>query len=274
MNEPVERDSAALLLPLIRNLCDLSPDHAVWKNADAGLDGTGDIDFVAPRSTWPAVEGAFRSWARDETMGPVIACRHMPDTIFLIAVDRVRTDFVQLDVRSRMTFRGSTVFVAEDLRSCFELDDRGFRRLRAGAEGLLKLVVSGIAPGGRSKDRSLAKEGVVELLSRDPRGLEAAAALFGPVGAAARSGAEALTEGRWNRRAMAAVEAWFVVKGLTEPLTALGRARAKRAKAGCELIQTSIRSSRRIPGDLDEWLARVEQDHAPSGTVPVQEKRH
>jgi hypothetical protein len=273
MSHFVERDSAALLLPLLRDLCDLSAANAVWKNADAGLDGTGDVDFAAPRSVWPAIEDVFRSWAAEGGMGPVVACGHMPDTLFLIAVDRSRSDFVQLDVRSRMTFRGSTVFLPDDLESCSELDARGFRRLRPGAEGLLKLVVSGIAPGGRPKDRALVKEGVVELLSRDPHGMVAGAALCGPVREAARSGAEALSEGGWNRRAMATVEAWFVVKGLTEPLTAWGRARAKRAKARCELIQTSIRSSRRIPGNLNEWLARVELDHTAFGAMRAQEEQ-
>ncbi|CAN5577195.1 hypothetical protein BH20ACT23_BH20ACT23_23540 [soil metagenome] len=269
MSQSRERDSAALWLPLLRDLSHLSPDHAVWKNAESGLKGTGDVDFVAPQSSWPAVEEAFRSWAECNAMGPVIACRHMPDTVFLVAVDRARSDFVQLDVRSRMTFRGSTVFVPGDLGACFELDTRGFRRLRPGAEGLLKLVVSGIAPGGRPKHRAIAKESVVELLTRDPRGVDAGAAVCGPVRDAARRGAQAVRESRWNRRAMATVEAWFVAKGLAEPLTVWGRARAKRAKSECLLIQTSIKQSRRISGEIEDWLRRVETDHAVSGVLPA-----
>lgn len=274
MSSDGERDSATMLLPLLQELCGLSPDSAVWKNADSGLSGAGDVDFVTPQRAWTAVEAVFRSWARGCGLRPVIACRHMPDTIFLIAVDRARNDFIQLDVRSRMTFHGSTVFVPSDLGSCFELDERGFRRLRPGAEGLLKLVISGIAPAGRPRERAIAKEDVVHLLSRDPQGVIAGAALCAPVGKAAQSGAQALVEGGWNRRAMATVEAWFVVKGFTDPRIAWRRVRAKRAKARCELIQTSIKSSRRISGNVDDWLTRVEQDHADFAAISVPEERH
>ena len=273
MSSEGERDSATLLLPLLQELSELSPDSAVWKNADSGLSGAGDVDFVTPQRAWPAVESIFRFWARDRDLGPVIACRHMPDTMFLIAVDRARNEFIQLDVRSRMTFHGSTVFVPSDLKECFQLDERGFRRLRPGAEGLLKLVISGIAPAGRPRQRAIVKEDVVQLLSGDSRGVIAGAALCAPVGKAARSGAQALVEGGWNRRAMATVEAWFVVKAFTEPRTALRRIRAKRAKARCELIQTSIKSSRRIPGNVNDWVTRAEKDHAAFGAMSVSEER-
>jgi thymidylate kinase len=274
MSSADERDSATLLLPLLQELSALSPDSAVWKNVDSGLSGSGDVDFVAPKRSWPAAETLFRSWARGCELGPVIVCRHMPDTMFLIAVDRARNDFIQLDVRSRMTFRGSTVFVPSDLGSCFELDERGFRRLRPGAEGLLKLVISGIAPGGRPRERAIVKEDVVQLLSGDSQGLIAGAALCAPVGKAVRSGAQALVEGGWNRRAMATVEAWFVVKGVTEPRTAWRRVRAKQAKERCELIQTSIKSSRRIPGNVNDWVTRVGQDHTTFAATSVLGKRH
>jgi len=274
MSSEGKRDSATRLLPLLQELSEVSPDSAVWKNVDSGLSGAGDVDFVTPQRAWPAVEGVFRSWARAWELGPVIVCRHMPDTMFLIAVDQARNDFVQLDVRSRMTFHGSTVFVPSDLGSCFELDERGFRRLRPGAEGLLKLVISGIAPAGKPRQRAIVKEDVVQLLSRDSQGVMAGAALCAPVQMAARSGAQALVEGGWNRRAMATVEAWFVVKGFTEPRTAWRRVRAKRAKAHCELIQTSIKSSRHIPGNIDDWLTRVEKDHAAFAAMNVPEERH
>lgn len=273
MSRPAERDSETLWLPLLRDLSGLSQDSAVWKNADSGLAGTGDVDFVTPRSNWPAVEEAFRSWAEDSDLGPVIPCRHLPDTAFLVAVDRARGDFLQLDVRSRMTFRGGTVFVPQELGNCFEHDVRGFRRLRPGSEGLLKLVISGIAPGGRPKQRTLIKEGVVPLLSSDPQGVRVAADLCGRVKKAAFSGAEALRVGRWDRRAMATVEAWYVIKGLMRPSTAWGRIGARRARARCELIQTSVKRSRRIPGAVDDWLSRVERDHSIVSVLPLQEGR-
>jgi len=229
---------------------------------ESGLAGTGDVDFVAPQANWPTLEKVFREWTKEQGLGPVLVCRHLPDTMFLVAVDRTRSCFLQLDVRSRLTFRGSTLCLPGDLEGVFELDKGGFRRLRPGAEGLLKLVVSGIAPGGRPKRKTLARERVSELLSVDPDGVRIAAELCGPARRAALSGAMATINGKWSRPSMALVEAWFLAKGVAEPRTFLGRVRARRAKAKCPLIQTSITHSRRIPVDVDEWLARIEADHS------------
>ena len=262
------RDFEALWTPLLRQLSDLSADHAVWKNLEAGLTGGGDVDFVAPRASWPVLEKVFLAWTLEQGIGPTIVCRHMPDTMFLLAVDRSEHDFLQLDVRSRLTFRGSTIFVPGDIPEAFQLDNEGLRSLRPGAEGLLKLVISGTGPGGRQKRKTLDKEKVAELMSSDPEGISYAATLCGPAGRAAVSGASAVVIGEWSRIFMVSVEAWFLAKGLGEPATVWRRVKARRAKKSCEVIQTSIAESRRIPGDVDEWLLRAERDHEVLSGAP------
>ena len=128
---------AASLLPLFRRLTTLSPASIAWKNADPALAGVGDVDWVAPSETWDAIVSEVRAWATQVGLGPVVVCRHIPDGMFVLALDAER-EFFQLDVRSRATYRGATVFRAHDLVPMAEMDPRGFRTLRPGAEGLLK----------------------------------------------------------------------------------------------------------------------------------------
>lgn len=259
----MEADLSQSWLPLLRQLTTASGNQGVWKNVEAGLTGRGDVDFIAPRSEWPDIETIMRGWAAEMDLGPLIVCRHMPDTAFFVAVDRSASRFLQLDVKERATFRGATVFQAPDLLDLMEIDSRGFRRLRQGAEGLIKLVVSGTGHGGRAKPKALTKERVVELLASDAPGKEAAAAsVFGHRRGLVLAGAEAALAGGWNRSAMARIEAWFAAKALTEPLTLWGRLRAKQIKGRCEVIRTSLYNSRRIAGSVDVWLEEVARNHS------------
>ncbi|HEX2236751.1 MAG TPA: hypothetical protein VHK89_10800, partial [Actinomycetota bacterium] len=174
-------DRTAQWLPLLRGLGAAAPNRVVWKNVEAGLTGEGDLDYLAPVEDWDAIEHDYLRWARDCGLGPVVVCRHVPSALFLVALaEPGSTDrWLQLDVRARVTFRGATVLRAGEVHALTQPDERGFRRLRPGCEGLLKLVVSGIAPGGRPKEANLRREGVAELLRADPGGAEPAAALFG-----------------------------------------------------------------------------------------------
>lgn len=261
----MQRDLPSLWLPLLNKLSAASADQGVWKNAEPGLTGEGDIDFVAPRSEWEGIRILVQSWAAQVGLGPVIVCRHMPNAEFFLTVDRSVPDFLQLDVRDRATFRGSTVFEPSDIAPLMEMDPRGFRRLRAGAEGLVKLVISGTAPTGRPKPRTLKKENVIELLESDPAGMHAAAAsVFARVEDSVLAGANAAMRGGWNRRAMAIVEARYLLKGMTEPGTVVGRLRARRVKKDCEIMRTSLGARRRIQGDVDDWLQRVARGHRVS----------
>lgn len=258
----LERDLPSLLLPLLGKLTRAAADQGVWKNADAGLTGEGDLDLIADRSEWEGIRILVQSWAAEVGLGPVIVCRHMPNAEFLLTVDRAKSDFLQLDVRDRLTFRGSTVFRSSDVAHLMEMDPRGFRRLRAGAEGLLKLVMSGTGPLGRPKLKTLRKERIIELMASDPSGMYGAAeSVFAWVKNSVLAGADAAMRGQWNRRAMATVEAWYALKGVTEPRTVVGRFRARHVKRDCEIMLTSLRFGRRIPGDVDEWVERVASSH-------------
>lgn len=258
----MSRDLPALWTPLLHTLSGASADQGVWKNVEAGLSGHGDVDFIAPRSEWAGVRIVVKAWAAEAGLGPVIVCSHIPDAEFFFVVDRSQRDFLQLDVRDRVTFRGSTVFRPHDVVHLMAMDARGFRSLRAGAEGLVKLVVSGTAPGGRPKPKTLRKENVIELLASDSEGVrETAASVFGRVESTALAGAEAALAGGWNRRAMATVEAFYALKGVTEPTTVVGRLRARRAKKQCPVIRTSLENCRQIRTDVDDWLNEVARTH-------------
>jgi hypothetical protein len=253
-------DTSSAWLRLLRRATEGSSPRGVYKNADAGLAGAGDVDFLAPEGDWDALELDFLSWARAEGLGSVIACRHMPGALFLIALRRGEA-WLQLDVRARITWRGATLLEPERAAQLMETDGRGFRRLRPGAEGVVKLVVSGVAPGGRPKPRGLAKERVRELLASDPEGARAAAGAFGVAAPAVRRGAAAAASGGWDGRAMAAVEVWALARAPAAPATLMGQARARRAKRDCLVLRTGIASGRMVPDDPAEWLRSVEETH-------------
>ena len=182
------------MLPLFRTLTELSPSSLVWKNADTALAGIGDVDWMAPQITWASIIAQVRRWAAEAGLGPVIVCNHVPEGMFVIALDGYN-EFFQLDVRSNASFRGATVFSAEDLVDMASMDPRGFRRLRPGAEGLLKLVLKGLAWGGRPRVAKLQSEGVLPLIVQDAVGVRDAAALFNPASNALISAAEGFTHG-------------------------------------------------------------------------------
>jgi hypothetical protein len=254
------------LLPLFRRLTALSPASIAWKNADPALDGVGDVDWVARSETWESIVGEVRAWAARVGLGPVVVCRHFPDGMFIIALDEDR-EFFQLDVRSRATYRGGTVFRAHDLEPMAEMDPRGFRKLRPGAEGVLKLVLKGVDRVGRPRARNLAKECVLELMREDAAGVRQAAALFGPARDALVSAAESYLAGRWNRPAVMAVEMACRLRALGSPGVALTRARFRvGSMRRCPVLRASIEGHRHPPADYAEWLRRVAATHQ---TFPV-----
>lgn len=263
----LERDRGAEWLDLLRRLTEACPDAGVWKNADAGLAGDGDVDFAAPKDEWDRIEAEFWAWAADHDLGPVITCHHVPGSMFLVALDPRGPEFLQLDVRGRSTWRGSTLFRPADLRPLMAMDERGFRRLRPGAEGLVKLLQNGVEAGGRPKPKNLDKERVVDLLQADPEGAEAAEGLFGRAGGWALRGARAAAAGGWDRASLAAVEARAALRSLREPGAVLDTVRARRAKKSCPLLSASIRNRRRVPENADLWLKEVARGHSVRKTV-------
>jgi len=169
----------ALWLPLLRRLAEEVPNSYVWKNVDPALEGIGDIDYCARTADWPTINLVFRRWALNAGLGPVIVCRHVPDVMFLVVPDSTSDSLYELDVRDRIKLRGTTVFHCEEGLPLAQTDARGFRRLRPGAEGVVKLVLHGVAPGGLARPAALDKERVAMLIKSDPRGARDATRLFG-----------------------------------------------------------------------------------------------
>jgi hypothetical protein len=256
-------------ITLLRALSESSPTRAVWKNAEAGLAGEGDVDFLAPDAEWDAIEHDFLRWARDHHLGPVIVCRHLPGAMFLVALPPGPGAWLQLDVRARVTWRGATLLEAGDAEPYTELDDRGFRRLRPGAEGLVKLFVNGVAPGGRRKDAGLAREGVGALLERDRTGVAHASALFGVLAPLVHAAAVAVAGGQWPRRALVAIESATLLRAPLAPPVLVGQAASRRAKRRCPVMAAGIRGGRRVPEPREEWLERVARTHIVHEWMPA-----
>jgi thymidylate kinase len=264
----VHEDMSDLWLPLLRGLTEVSPDWTVWKNADDALAGHGDVDSAAPISDWQVIIEEFRKWAAQHELGPVVVCKHPPKTMFLIALDRKRSTFLELDVLGRKYFRGWTLWRAEDLPSLSRMDERGFRCLRPGAQALILLVGNGLRWGGRPDRAGLEKRRVEALLRSDPDGFRSAARVFGSSDKALLGGASAVMQGRWDRGAMLRLEAWALIKALAEPGIVFARAKFRLfTKKRCPVLQSVFYGDRRIPGDVDEWLKTVAVSHEIYGST-------
>ena len=255
-------DRTDLWLPLLRELTVSYPGWAIWKNVTSAFAGTGDIDSFAPPSSWDAIQRTFTDWARRTGLGPVLICRHVPQGPHFITFQSNSPYIVQLDVKERGTFRGSTLVDAWTLAPLTEMDALGFRRVRPGAEAIIKLCMNGVRKGGRPNAEGLQAKRVAELLAADPDGVTAAAELFGPARDALLRGAMAVIDGGWDRPAMATVEAWCAVRAVAEPRVAASRwwflnVGAKR----CGVIDLIREHDRRIDGDLQTWLDAVADEH-------------
>ena len=262
----MEQERAALWLPLLRALSDDVEDWTVWKNADSALYGIGDVDSAAPRQVWPQLARTVRRWALEQGIGPVILCAHIPRTLNLLTVAPDGASLLQLEVKGGATFRGSVQFHAEDVLALSLIDERGFRRLRDGAEGVLKLLNNGMSRGGTQDAEGLRAKNVAELLRSDPEGVAAMAQRFGPARGALLAGVDAVLDGSWNRPAMVQVEAWALAKAVVSPHVVAERAwfRAYR-KRTCPVLQVVYRADRKVQGDVDAWLDEVRRSHAVAG---------
>ena len=255
-------DLSALWLPVLRRLTDVCPGWGIWKNADAALGGSGDMDSAAPIAAWDSIVGEFRRWAKASGLGPVTECRHVDGVLFILALDRENSNFVELDVNARKYFRGWTVFHAEDLAPLMEIDARGFRRLRAGAEGVMLLLGNGARWGGRPNPEGLRRKRIAEVLRRDPAGVEATAScLLGPARHALVRAAEHVARGEWDRGSMLVVEAWALAHAIADPSVVAGRVRSRPIKKACPVLRTIFAENRRMPADFDSWLEHVRAAH-------------
>ena len=234
----------------------------MWKNVESALAGTGDVDSFAPPEHWPGIQRHFTKWAGAQGLGPVLTCRHIPQGPHFITVEPGSPYIVQLDVKDRGTFRGSTLIDAWTLPPLSEIDDRGFRRVRSGVEGIIKLCMNGTRRGGRPNEAALKAKNVRSLLAADPEGVERGAALLGWARRPALRGAHAVLDGRWDRRAMASVEAWSAIRSVAEPGTALSRWRFLHVVAPrCPVIQLIRTQNRKIDGDPPTWIRSMASNH-------------
>ncbi len=258
----VVADRTALWTPLIQTLTSEFPHWTIWKNADAALAGSGDIDSAAPARDWDAIVLAFRSWAAAYGLGPVIECRHPPRTMFLVALDESRRTFLELDVLGRKYFRGGTLFRADELGPLNEIDDRGFRAIRPAAQALILLLCNGLRWGGRPDFAAIRKRNIVALLRADFEGVRAAARCLrlpeGPV----VDGAQALLNGQWDKQAMLQIEGSALLRSFREPAVIASRIRFRAfSKKGCPVLRAIFYGDRVIPGDPEAWLCEVRRGH-------------
>jgi hypothetical protein len=256
------QDLSGLWLPLVRRLTYTCPSWVVWKNADAAFAGSGDVDSAAPMREWGLVAGEFRAWSSEVGLGPVVVCMHPPRTMFLLSVDRERATFAELDVLARKYFRGWTLFSAEDLLPLAQVDDRGFRVIRPGAQALILLLTNGARWGGRRDQKGMSRRRIPQLLAEDLQGALMAAGLMKLPVEAVRRLADAVVGGSWDRRAMLRIEASAVARSFTEPGILAQRVRFKLlSKQRCPVLKSIFYDDRRIPGGVDQWLEEVARTH-------------
>jgi hypothetical protein len=244
-------------LPLLRALTAREPSWCVWKNAEKAVAGEGDVDSAAPRRAWAAIEDEFRTWAFAAGAGPVIVCRHLPETLVVAACARAdRRRLVQLDAYERV----ARIVPAEALAGVAEVDELGYRRLRPGAEGLFLLLT--VAPrGGRRPTDGGSIDRAATLVRVDPAGVDAAARLLGGGRRQALAAADSIAAGGWNRAAMAALELVYVQRAVREPGRRLAWLSFKVGAASrCPLL-AALLNGRRIAGEVDAWLGLVRSSH-------------
>jgi hypothetical protein len=256
-------DRTDLWLPLLRRLTDACPSWLVYKNADSAFRGTGDIDAAAPAEAWPILEREFVAWAANAGLGPVIVCRHVPGGLLLVAVPPTEATFLEMGVNAWRVWRGAVLFDVHDILPMSIEDPRGFRRLRPGAEGVIKLVFNGIGRSGAENSAALEVKDVRSLLRSDPDGVAEAIQRFRLGRPFLRSGARSAAHGGWSRPAMLAFELTALIDAVVHPRKTFERLRFRRGpRATCPVIQGINAEGRRVPADRAGWLLRASQDHA------------
>jgi hypothetical protein len=254
-------DRTSTWISLLRRLTDEQPSWLVLKHPESAFTGSGDVDAAAPRASWAAIESTFCSWAIEHDLGEVISCPHAPGWLHLVALDPLGGRFYELDLNERKVLLGSTFYRAEDLLPLATTDSRGFRRVRPGAEGLIKLIHNGTRRGGRTNPEGLRVKQVLELMAEDQAGVELASALFGRAANAIMRGARACLAGRWDRPSMIAVELRFLLRAPLEPRMVLWRLVFRRRKVRCPVLRTVFLDRRQPPADPGLWIEAVRQNH-------------
>jgi hypothetical protein len=203
----------------------------------------------------------FLEWAARFDLWPVAICDHIPGGRNLVAAPTGSPLLLELSIKHSKAWRGSSLFTLDDLLPLAEWDDRGFRRLRPGAEGVLKLFLNGCRWGGRPNRPGLEAKHVRQQLAADPEGVHLAAELFGTAAASAASAAASLVDGRWDRGAVARVELHALWGAVRQPVVAAKRLQFRLfGTRACPVI-AALADDRRVPPDRPGWLRMVEQTH-------------
>jgi hypothetical protein len=260
------RDRTAVWLPLLETLTRERSDWIVLKNAAAALAGLGDVDTFAPPPAWPAIETTFRRWADEQGLLAVATCRHNWRGPNFIAIGADDPYIWSLDVKRLRTFRGSCLITVESALALAAPDDGDFRRLRPGAEGVLKLLFNGLRPGGHPNEDGLRRKGVVDALRADPSGAFQAAELVGAAAPALRRGIRAVLDGDWSRRDMLAVETWSLGRSALRPDYAVRQLWMRWVVfPTCPVVRLP---DRRVPDDRAAWLRAMDRTHRGSSYLP------
>jgi hypothetical protein len=260
-------DRSHLWLPLIQRLTQEVPGWVVLKNSKAAMKGVGDIDSFADESDFPEIERVFRAWAADHGLQVAVICLHNWRGPIMVAIRDGDPYLFSLDVKVRRLFRGSSLIETKQAQSMALMDDLGYRRLREGPEGILKLLFNGMDHTGVRNDTMVAQKGVLEALRADPEGAMEASRIVGFAAPALRSAARAAIAGGWSRRDLAAVEAWCYIRSIARPDRLIRQVYWRKVVAPrCAFFKLE---RRRIPDDREAWLRDVAATHPVSGYLGI-----
>jgi len=256
---------------LLVDLTEAAPQWGVTGNVDEGLLGDGDVDLVAPVDDWQAVERHFRAWAETHGLSHVISCVHRPGVLELVALGAGEKPVYQIEVLGYRHFRGARLYRAEDLSAAMEMDPRGWRRLRPGAAGVVKLLPNGVTWSGGLKWHGAKAQRVLTLLRDDPEGVRAAARAFGFVQGLVATASLRAGQGRWSRWRMSLIGLWALVRGLGHPQSFLARAGFRLRTDRCELL-TTVKDQELVRRDPEKWLASVAVEHEVRGLKVAEDR--
>ena len=244
-------------LPLLQQLSHDVPRWAAWKNADAALNLSGDIDSVAPSADWERVVQTFSSWGKGHGFHLVL-CRHLPGSLIAVALDDLAKQVWELHVVDKQMFRGTVLFHAGELSNLEARDSRGFRRLVPGAEGLFLLALNGLRFPGRCNLSGLESKGVRNVLKVDPEGMLATTRFFGLAGYPLRKLALAVAKGGWSTSSALLFEILRIARIIKAPLDLARRLRFRFHDLGrCPVLRMTV-GGRNFPLDLERWLDEVD----------------
>lgn len=259
MTTATNQNRALQWLPLLRRLTEVCEGCAVFGDVEEGFSGVGDIDLVAAERSWTLIENEFRSWAASFGLEPVVVCTHRMDLLTLLAGGEGPT-FFEVEVRSRRFFRGAKVWEAEDLSGLMEMDQEGFRRLRPGAIGVVRMIPNAFDWRGNPKLPQDKVRRKFRVLKDDPDGIVAAASLFGGARRFVVKAAEAAARDESDRWAILAIQVWAMIRSITHPRTLLARARTRLGRKSCD-VSAILARGRGLPDNLEAWIGRVRRDH-------------